>query len=404
MNEFNSLRNGYKLCKSELTSMKHDQSSKRLTRSTSKKIADENRVDNPRTALFAAIQSQGSKKNAPSSNDPRQALFAAIKNKNNAETAETDEDSPASDVQYSPGVNRLQKFLNYSKSILSLAEKDQDVAVRACKVRKMTVKSLQSPSIILINVTFASQLQGLAVYCGEEGGERSTPALLQVLSSFAQSLECGVKKYDARAEAEKRKAAKIEKEKGKENMQNTIQPSATIRPPTTMLKASSFQPHVGATDKVKVLNAKTPGQTKDPKKAVLHTIDDGGLHESDCLPPSENMSGNPRQALLASIKNRRDSLPSQRPPDSVPNRIRHIDTNIARKESRVLLVNRMLSEAPTSVKQGEVDGLCSYPLVVLINMCPPILSIFFHSPQDFLKGFSYKQTSDPLLKKVRMVE
>ena len=332
--------------------MKQDQYSKRLTRSTTKKIADENKVNDPRTALFAAIQSQGSKKNAPSSNDPRQALFAAIKNKNNAETAETDEDSPASDVQYSPGVNRLQKFLNYSKSILSLAEKDQDVAVRACKVRKMTVKSLQSPSIILINVTFASQLQGLAVYCGEEGGERSTPALLQVLSSFAQSLESGVKKYDAKVESEKRKAAKKEKENGKENRQNTIQPS-TIRPPTTMLKASSFQPHVGATDKVKVLNTNTPGQAKDPRKAVLHTIDNGGLHESDCLPRSENMSGNPRQALLASIKGRRDSPPSQRPPDSVSNRLRHTDTNIARKESRVLLVNRMLSEAPASVNQGE---------------------------------------------------
>jgi hypothetical protein len=143
MNDMNSLRNNYKLCKSELTTMKRDQSSNGLTRSMSKKVSD--KVDDPRTALFAAIQSRGSKKNgeSPSSiSDPRQALFAAIKNKKSANNTETHGDSPASDVQYSPGVHRLQRFLNDSKSILSLAEKDQDAAIRACKVRKMKGQSL----------------------------------------------------------------------------------------------------------------------------------------------------------------------------------------------------------------------------------------------------------------------
>ncbi|KAL3785154.1 hypothetical protein ACHAW5_000186 [Stephanodiscus triporus] len=344
MNDMNSLRNNYELCKSELITMKRDQSSNSHTRSMSKKVSD--KVDDPRTALFAAIQSRGSKKNGESpssSSDPRQALLAAIKNKKSADTTETHGESPASDVQYSPGVHRLQRFLNDSKSTLALVEKDQDAAIRACKA--------------------------LALYCGEEGGERSTPSLLQVLSNFAQSLENGVKRYDLRFEAEKRKAAKKEKEQGKENRQNT-----SFRTPTKMPKLSSFQPHVGVTDKAKVLNTTSTGQGKDPTKAALHTINNGGLHVSNNIPRHDNMASSPRQALLASIKNRRNSLASQRPSDAVSDRIKHIDTNIARQESRVLLVNRMLSEAPASVKQ------------------------------DFLKGVTYKQTSDPLLKKIYETE
>ena len=137
MNDVNLLRNDLKLCKNELTSMKRDQTSKRCTRSMSQKMSDENNVDDPTGALFAAIKSRGSKKinnSSPKNNDPRQALFAAIKNNKNAGAAETDEETPSSDVLYSPGIDRLQKFLTHSKSLLSIAEKDQDAAVRACKV------------------------------------------------------------------------------------------------------------------------------------------------------------------------------------------------------------------------------------------------------------------------------
>ncbi len=169
---------------------------------------------------------------------------------------------------------------------------------------------------------------------------------MQVLSNFAQSLESGVKKYDARIEVEKRKAAKKEKERGKENRLNDT------RPASTTLKSSSLH-HVGVTDKVKTMNTKSNAEGKCPTKEVLHPINSGGLQQSDYIPFCDNTNTNPRQALLASIKNRKASIPSQRPPDAVSDRIRHIDNNIARKESRVLLVNRMLSEAPASVKQGE---------------------------------------------------
>lgn len=198
----------------------------------------------------------------------------------------------------------------------------------------------------------------------------------------------------------------------------------TIRTPLRMLKASSFQPHVGVTDKINVLNIPTfsgkgedisskfkaalrtiniaqsneteiiaesnvtevdvlnannnPDQWIDPERAAVQNINSFVAHGSDLpersLSEPESKGSNPHQALLASIKSRRDILPSERRPiqsaDSVPERIRHIDTNISRKASRVLLVNRMLSEAPASVKQ------------------------------DFLKGVTYKQTSDPLLMKI----
>jgi hypothetical protein len=117
-----TLHNDYNLCKTELTKMKNDQSSKRVTRSMAKKIDKESEVEDPRN------------EEAPKPMDPRQALFAAIKNRKNQD--ENDDDgSPPSNVEYSKGVQRLQEFLNHSKTVLSLADRDKDAAVRACKVR-----------------------------------------------------------------------------------------------------------------------------------------------------------------------------------------------------------------------------------------------------------------------------
>lgn len=148
MGDMTTLRNNYKLCKTELSNMKRDQSSKRVTRSMSKKIKDESEVDDdPRKALFAAIHSLGSKEENPKSTDsadPREALFAAIKNRTKEETSDKDGDnsSPPSDVKHSPVVHRLSKFLTRSKLSLSLGEKDQDAAIRACKVCSLSIVSL----------------------------------------------------------------------------------------------------------------------------------------------------------------------------------------------------------------------------------------------------------------------
>ena len=115
--EMTTLRNDYKLCKTELTSMKRDQSSKRVARSMSKMIKDESEVDDPRKAKFAAIQARRAKNDSPVSGDPKQALFATIKSKQNRaakRTSDNNDNSPASsDVKYSPGVHRLQKFLSH---------------------------------------------------------------------------------------------------------------------------------------------------------------------------------------------------------------------------------------------------------------------------------------------------
>jgi len=348
MGDMRTLQKNYKLCKTELTSMKQDQSSKRVTRSMSKQIKDESVVD-PRNAMFAAIKSRGGSKgknDSPKpaeSGDSRKALLGAILNKKKGAMADTDGDSsPSSDVKHSPGVHRLQDFLTHSKTMISLAEQDQDAAIRACK--------------------------GLAVYCGEEGGERSAAPLLQVLSGFALSLENGVKKYDERVAAEMKKAAKKKKEmeKGKENSRgrNTVVVPASSS--KKLLRVSSLQPHVGVTVKVKVT---TTGQGEDQINTVMTTVKDTG---DDSSPGSStNQTSDPKQALLASIKNRRDSLPSNpTPSDGVPDRVKHINKTMGQKESRILLVNRMLSEAPASVKQ------------------------------DFLKGVTYRKTDDPLLRKI----
>ena len=152
MGDMTTLRNNYKLCKTELSNMKRDQSSKRVTRSMSKKIKDESEVDDdPRKALFAAIHSLGSKEEkeqspkSTESADPRGALFAAITNQTKEETSADsgDNSSPPSDVKHSPGVHRLSKFLTRSKLSLSLAEKDQDSGIRACKVCSLSIVSLR---------------------------------------------------------------------------------------------------------------------------------------------------------------------------------------------------------------------------------------------------------------------
>jgi len=138
LGDMNTLRKDYKLCKTELASMKRDQSKKKASSMPKKANVDEG--GDPRKALFAAIQSRGSAKEDDSpkqeeSSDPRQALFAAIKKKGEATKDDSSPTSSSSNVKYTPGVHRLSKFLIHSKSILCRAERDQDEAIRACKVR-----------------------------------------------------------------------------------------------------------------------------------------------------------------------------------------------------------------------------------------------------------------------------
>ena len=168
----NNLRKDYNLCKSELTKMKNDQSSKRVTRSMAKKINEESEVEDPRKALFAAIKARAPKEDSPPA-DPRQALFAAIKSRK--QDVPQDNEVTDSNTDYSPGVKRLQGFLNHSKAVLSLADSDQDTAIRACKVKMLPAGCKSNYSYILLISSFCNLNRALPSTVERE--EASEPQL-----------------------------------------------------------------------------------------------------------------------------------------------------------------------------------------------------------------------------------
>ncbi len=115
--------------------MKKDQAPK-TTKSVQKKENVREAAD-PRKALFVAIQARGAEDGDSSSKppvpvDPRQALFAAIKNKGNESS--NNADAPATNVEYSRGVKRLESFLWKADKTFSQTERDQNAAIRACRV------------------------------------------------------------------------------------------------------------------------------------------------------------------------------------------------------------------------------------------------------------------------------
>ena len=172
--------------------------------------------------------------------------------------------------------------------------------------------------------------KGLAVYCGEEGGERSASSLLQILASLASSLVAAVEKYDKKAELSKRKKknAPHKMMKDKENQVNALPAKKSL------LKASSLQPQVGLTDRVKSKTVNGAKPKLSPKKSASFT--------------SPNNSDESRSALFAAIKSRSET------PVGVTNKVRTINTNTQRRESRVLMVNKMLKEAPANVRNGKL--------------------------------------------------
>jgi FtsZ-interacting cell division protein ZipA len=165
------------------------------------------------------------------------------------------------------------------------------------------------------------------LYCGEGGGERAAAPLLQIIYEFATSLETAMKKYDARVEAEAKRAARLAKDKDKENR---IKATPTSGKP---LKASAFQPHVGVTDKLKARSPLRQESSHDARQALFNAIksNDNKPKRRTFKPRKETNST--KQALLKDIK-------SGKKPSEV-------------KESRILLVNKMLQEAPANVKRGE---------------------------------------------------
>jgi hypothetical protein len=184
--------------------------------------------------------------------------------------------------------------------------------------------------------------KALAVLCGEEGGERSATSLLQILSTFASSLVAAVEKYDKRAEVSKRQKAQNKSAPLKKEKENQVNALPKKEP---LLKASSLQPHVGLTDKVKRANVDSNTSSSVTAKSRLSPKTRNTLASSN--------DGDARSAMFAAIKSRNER------PVGVTNKVRTINTNVQRKESRVLMVNKMLKEAPANVRDGKLLSLCS---------------------------------------------
>lgn len=196
---------------------------------------------------------------------------------------------------------------------------------------KASLPNFQHPLIICCH--FFSISKGLAVYCGEEGGERSASSLLQILAAFASSLEAAVEKYDRRAEASRQKQDKNknipQREKDKENKLNALSTKQHL------LKVSSL------TDKVKIVNGQDsnfPSSTQAKPRSSPMSTNSMNLSNSD---------ESSRSVSFAGIKSRNEV------PVGVPNKVRTINTNVQRRESRVLMVNKMLKDAPAKVKEGK---------------------------------------------------
>jgi hypothetical protein len=190
--------------------------------------------------------------------------------------------------------------------------------------------------------SFHYPIKGLAVYCGEEGGERSASSLLQILSLFASSLVAAVEKYDKRAEVSKRQKAKnksVPQKKDKENQVNSLPKKEPL------LKASSLQPHVGLTDRVKRVNSDSNTSSSARAKS--------GLSPKTRNKVASSNDGDARSAMFAAIKSRNEK------PVGVTNKVRTINTNVKRRESRVLMVSKMLKEAPANVRDGKLFPVCA---------------------------------------------
>ena len=188
------LRMGLNKCRTELTEMKKNQSTKPVTRSQACKFAETPSKPplDPRAGLFAAIKARGTEDDEDASEkppvDPRAAMLAAIKSRGGGDDgkAKPNDESNEPKQDFSPGVLRLESFLADATSELEALDKRKTSAVQACK--------------------------DLSLYFGEGGSEKSAAPLLSVLSTFCKSIDDAVKGYEKRKVLEEKKKAAAEKE------------------------------------------------------------------------------------------------------------------------------------------------------------------------------------------------
>ena len=199
----NLLKKMLELCKGELNLMKNDQAPK-APESVQKKDNLGEAAD-PKTALFAAIQARGAADGNSSSKLPQ----VPVSSNNN--------------VKYSPGVKKLEIFLSEADETFSETEMAQNAAIDLCKVSTISTFDFFKETTQTLTDFHLLLSKDLALYCGEDGYERSAPKLLQFLASFASSLEAAVNRYDTM----QKKKSGPQKMKGKENQGNVLSSKAS---------------------------------------------------------------------------------------------------------------------------------------------------------------------------------
>ncbi len=153
--------------------MKKDQAPKPAKGAQKKKIEGE--AADPRKASFAATPK-------PAPVDPRQALFPDIKNEG-ADASATN--TPASNVKYLRGVKRLESFISEAEASLSLTERDQNAALRACKV-SMVIFCTRTDNINFVSLTLQliSSFYCVQGSCGLLCRGRRREVCLEIAANF----------------------------------------------------------------------------------------------------------------------------------------------------------------------------------------------------------------------------
>lgn len=242
------MRMGLNKCRAELTEMKKDHSTKPVTRSQARKFAETPSKPSldPRAAMFAAIKARGTEEEeeAEKPADPRAAMFAAIKargGKADGDSENSDKSKEEEKQDFSPGVRRLETFLENATSELEALDKTKTSAVQACK--------------------------DLSLYFGEGSSEKSAAPLLSVLFTFCKSIDVAVKAHEKRKIAEEKKKAAAEKKASKGKT-----PSKAA--------AASKTPNPSRVEDLKVSVEDTKGEASEgnppsgePSTAAQHKLD-----------------------------------------------------------------------------------------------------------------------------------
>ena len=291
------LRMGLNKCRTELTEMKKDQSTKPVTRSQARKFdeAPSKPPLDPRAGLFAAIKARGTQDEEVSEKlpaDPRAAMLAAIKSRGSEDDGKAKANNASQEPKqdFSPGVLRLESFLADATSELEALDKTKASAVQACK--------------------------NLSLYFGEGGSEKSAAPLLSVLSSFCKSIDDALKGYERRKVLEeKKKAAAEKKAKGKTPSKAKTAPDITI--------------------------PKRKGKSRDGKNA-------------DASRPNNETTGKCKASLIHSNQSKPSpgsanaDVDKEAPVDSKP--------NAQNGKSLVLMVNEMLQTASPRTRREFQEG------------------------------------------------